>query len=406
MQQPRQLTDNKLLLRQDLQITLVKDGAEKIYTVVDPTNDRYFQFKEYEYIISQLFDGNRTGPEIIQYFEEHHDAVLPAETLETFARKLFSMGLIEGAPIPPKKDKYSGLLFKKFKLINPDPLFNKIIPYVGFLFHPISIKIFAVIILIAGYLLVKRWDEVAIYGMPHMGSSGWMSGLIVALIIVLIISSHEFAHGLSLKYYGGKVPEMGFMLLLFLPAFYCDVSDAWKLPKKRKLFVTFAGGYYEILVGAVGVIVWTFAEPHLWLANLAYLIMISSIFTLGFNFNPLIRLDGYYLLSDFLEMPNLRSESVEYVMRLFKGKSDKLPPRKYTTREKIIYFLYGILSTLFIIFMLSLIFTLVAGWLVENLRLQGVLISIFILIFLLFSLLKGIIKSNMPANASEEQKVG
>lgn len=388
-------------LRPELEFSLVKDkGDKKVYTLYDPYNDRYFQFKEYEYAISILLDGNNSAANVCQKFEEQFDAVLAPETLEMFVKQLFSMGLIEGAPIPPKQDKYSGMLFRKFKLFNPDKLFDEWIKYVGFLFSPAFVKLFWVIIIIAGYILLKRLNEVAVYGMPSFGQEAWVGIAISILIIILIISTHEFAHGLSLKYYGGKVPEIGFMFLIFLPAVYCDVSDAWRLGRKKKLFVTFAGGFYEIVVGAFAVIIWNFAEPHLWLADLAYLVMIGSIFTIGFNFNPLIRLDGYYMLSDALEMPNLRSESVEYLMRMFMFDKSKAPSRDYTLKEKIVFPLYGVLSTLFIMFMIFGIFSLLTGWLSNTFRLNGIIISICLVLYICFSLLKGIFKKKVNPQKS------
>ena len=402
-QKPQQSATNPKF-RPDLQFTLVKDSNEKVYTLFDPYNDRYFQFKEHEYVISNLLDGVNTGKDVSAKFEQQFDAILPLETLQSFVMKLHTMGLLVGAPIPPKVDKYSGILFKKFKLINPDKLFDFLIQYVSFLFNPKAVKFFIVIILFAGYLLLKRWTEFSSYGMPTIGNSEWI-GLVTGItIIILIISTHEFAHGLSLKYFGGKIPEIGFMFMIFLPACYCDVTDAWKLSKNKKLFVTFAGGFYEVLVGSIAMIVWYYSEPHLWLSDLAYLVVIGSVFTIGFNFNPLIRLDGYYILSDFLEIPNLRSESVQYLMSIFATKKKGVHYRKYTLREKIIFILYGILSTLFIVFMIAVIYSLLANWLIDTLRLTGVLVSIFILLFALYTILKGTIKGALKGNKPQDQK--
>lgn len=390
--------------RPELQFSLVKDAEEKVYTLYDPYNYRYFQFKEYEYGISQLLDGVNSAEDVCAKFDEQFDAILPKETLELFIRKLYDLGLIEGAPVPPKKDQYSGWLFKKFKLFNPDKLFNFLIDYVRVLFSPLAVKVFIVVLIIAGYVLLKRWNELNTYGIPGTSPDQWFGYIVIGIIVILIVSTHEFAHGLSLKYFGGRVPEIGFMLLLFMPAFYCDVSDAWRFPKKQRLFVTFAGGFYEVVLGAFALIVWSFAEPHLWLADIAYLIIVSSIFTIGINFNPLIRLDGYYLLSDFLEMPNLRSESVGYIVSSVAKMFVKLPEKRHSTKEKIVFICYGVLSTIFIIFMIYILYSLLAGWLIDNLRLTGVIISIVILISFLFSYMKGIIKGARQLNKVRKQK--
>ena len=405
MEQKENKTPNIPKLREDLEFILVKDSEEKVYTVFDPFNNRYFQFKEYEYVISQLLNGKNMPEEVCRLFEEEFDAILPRETLEVFVSKLGDLGLIEGVDIPDKVDKYKGALFHKFKLFNPDKLFDAIIPYIRPIFNPVAIYIFWGLIIFAGYLLLKHWEEFSNYGMPHFGYAEWFSYVLSAIIIIAIISTHEFAHGLSLKNYGGKVPEIGFMLMIFMPAFYCDVSDAWKLPKKQKIFVTFAGGFYEIVVGAIAVIIWCIAEPHLWLADIAYLVMVGSVFTIGFNFNPLIPLDGYYLLSDFLEMPNLRTESIQFIMRSTLGRKVAGAQKKYSTKEKLIFTFFGIGSMLFMLFMLGLIYTLVAGWLADTMQLTGILIAIGILIFFLYIILKGIIKAVLQVQKAKNQNV-
>jgi putative peptide zinc metalloprotease protein len=106
------------------------------------------------------------------------------------------------------------------------------------------------------------------------------------------------------------VNEIGFLLLYFQPAFYCNVSDAWLIQEKTKrLWVTFAGAYSEMLVWALATIAWRVTETDTWINFVALVIMATSGVKTLFNLNPLIKLDGYYLLSDYLEIPNLRQKS-------------------------------------------------------------------------------------------------
>ena len=131
-----------------------------------------------------------------------------------------------------------------------------------------------------------------------------------------VTTLHEFAHGLTCKRHGGEVHEVGFLMLLLMPCFYCNVSDAWLFREKSKrLWVTFAGGYFELFLWALAVFAWRLTMPDTLVNRLAFLVLsVCGVQTL-FNFNPLIKLDGYYLLSDWLEVPNLQQRALGH----FKG---------------------------------------------------------------------------------------
>jgi multidrug efflux pump subunit AcrA (membrane-fusion protein) len=135
----------------------------------------------------------------------------------------------------------------------------------------------------------------------------------VWLVMFAIITLHEFAHGLTCKHYGGQVHEVGFLLMYFMPCFYCNVSDAWLFREKSKrLWVTFAGGYFELFMWSLAVFAWRVTLPGTTVNYLAFIVLtVCGVQTL-FNFNPLIKLDGYYMLSDWLEVPNLQQRSFSY----------------------------------------------------------------------------------------------
>ena len=104
---------------------------------------------------------------------------------------------------------------------------------------------------------------------------------------------------------------MGFLLLYLQPAFYCDVTAAWAFPERSKrLWVTFAGAYCELVIWALATVAWYLTQADTAIHLVALLVMVASGLKSLFNFNPLIKLDGYYLLSDYLEIPNLRAKGV------------------------------------------------------------------------------------------------
>src|SRR5436189_2350861 len=161
-----------------------------------------------------------------------------------------------------------------------------------------------------------------------------------------VITAHEFAHGLTCKNFGGSVREIGFLLLYFQPAFYCNVSYAWLFPEKSKrLWVTFAGAYFEVFIWALATLVWRVTDPYTLVHYLALVVVATSGIKTLFNLNPLIKLDGYYLLSDYLEVPNLRSRAFSYLLARARN-FWRAPAGEATVsaRERRIYLLYGLLA--------------------------------------------------------------
>ena len=127
---------------------------------------------------------------------------------------------------------------------------------------------------------------------------------------------HEFGHGLACKKFGGECHEMGVMLLVLTPCLYCNVSDAWTLPCKwRRAFIAAAGMYVELVLASIATYVWWFSEPGMVNQLALNVIFVSSVSTILFNANPLLRYDGYYILSDLLEIPNLRQKASSILQR-------------------------------------------------------------------------------------------
>lgn len=146
------------------------------------------------------------------------------------------------------------------------------------------------------------------------------------------------------------------MLIYLQPAFYCNVSDAWLFPKKSsRLWVTFAGAHLEVTLWALATVIWRLTEPGTLISHLALVVMASSGIKTLFNLNPLIKLDGYYLLSDYLDVPNLRGRAFGYLGSLMK-RILGLPVQgnqEVPARERRIYLLYGLLAGAFSILFLG-----------------------------------------------------
>ena len=124
-------------------------------------------------------------------------------------------------------------------------------------------------------------------------------------------------HGLSCKHYGGECHEMGMMLLVFTPCLYCDVSDSWMLPNKwKRAAIGAAGMYVELILASIATYLWWWSHPGIFNQLCLDVMFVSSVSTLLFNANPLLRYDGYYILSDIIEIPNLRQKASTILGRL------------------------------------------------------------------------------------------
>ena len=151
----------------------------------------------------------------------------------------------------------------------------------------------------------------------HQFFGNWENWLVMGIVMAGAKVLHEFGHGLSCKHFGGECHELGFMLLVFTPALYCNVSDSWMLPSKwHRAAIGAAGMYVEMVLASIATFIWWFTDRTTLLNQVCLSLMfICSVSTLLFNGNPLLRFDGYYILMDLIEIPNLRQKSTEVLKR-------------------------------------------------------------------------------------------
>jgi multidrug efflux pump subunit AcrA (membrane-fusion protein) len=242
-------------------------------------------------------------------------------------------------------------------------------------------------IALAVVLLVGNFSDL-VHLLPR--AFHWETLLLAWIILGVVTLLHEFAHGLTCKHYGGEVHEVGFLLMLFMPCFYCNVSDSWLFREKRKrLLVMLAGGYCDLVLWSLAVFVWRLTHSQTIVHYIACVVLSICGGRVLLNFNPLMRLDGYYLLSDWAEIPNLRKRSWDYVMAyvrhfLWGAQAPEQEDRKY------FLFLYGILSWCFCIVYVSL--AMVGLIKLGGLRLGmvGMAIAGFLAFFILRNLVSGV----------------
>lgn len=337
-------------LRTDLIVSRIETPEGPRFVLKDPRTRRYFRLREPEYAIARRLDGQTRTAELATTLTAELDIELDASSLDAFVEQLNRQGLLDdlSAPPPPQEGFVRGTpLYLRFRAFDPDRLLDWLIPRVRFFFTPTFVIGSATLLAWAVITVVTHRAEI----MQDLARLWNFQSLFLAWVVVLfVVTLHEFAHGLACKHFGGKVHEMGFMLIYFQPAFYCNISDAWLFPKKsRRLWVTAAGGYFELFIWSLATLVWIVVEPGTWISGLALIVMATSAIKQFFNLNPLIKLDGYYLLSDLLDAPNLRQRAFAYVGNRLKrvvGTAESVLPES-SARERVIFVAYGVLAFTF-----------------------------------------------------------
>jgi len=218
--------------------------------------------------------------------------------------------------------------------------------------------------------------------------------LLIPLIYLLTLAhivSHELAHGVTCKHYGGKVPRLGIMFYLASFIFYCDTTAAWNFPKKRhRILVSLAGPIISFAITGAGL--WAAGyyagTDSIW-ETVFVAISLFNFFGLVINFNPFIKMDAYYMLLDYTDIPNLRKRSFSFLERktlkwLGLGSDDDT---KVTLKERKVFWWYGILGSLFTLVFFALpLFSLIHRLRMESTSNGNVLFALLIGVLLLIRL--------------------
>jgi putative peptide zinc metalloprotease protein len=353
-------------LRSDLRISEQVISGETSYVIKNFETNSYNRYGSTEYGVLQLCDGTRTALEISDALTElHPDSPLSEaevlEFLDSIEPALWerSVGEKNLAVLERIRDERKGrvdqssVLYMSFKAWDPDKTLAKIDPYLSWMFTP-GFVIFSIgIFIVACYLLASDWTRVqqdtsSLYSFS--GKSAYDIWMFWILLLVLG-GIHELGHGLTCKHFGGEVHQMGFLLIYFTPAFYTDTTDILLFKRgSQRQWVIFAGIWIELVLCGLSGVLWYFTRAGSVLNDIAYkMMLLSGIQGALFNLNPLIKADGYYALSQILNIDNLREESFAFLRAwaqkyLLRHDID-LPPA--SKRQRRIFFLFGLSAVIY-----------------------------------------------------------
>ncbi len=329
-----------LRMRPDLEVRKHRYHGEAYWVVKEPIGLNYFRFHEEEFAILQMLDGESSLDSIKERFEaDFAPQKITFQDLQQFIGMLHRSGLVisetagQGRQLAKrrgekKRREWLGRLTNVFALrwrgVDPERFLTWLYGYTRWIFHPVCVAL-CLAVGIGALLLITVQFEVFRSRLPTFheffdprSPDKW---LYLALMMGVVKVLHELGHGLSCKHFGGECHEIGFMLLVLTPCLYCNVSDSWMLPNKwQRAMIGAAGMYVEAMLAAIATFLWWFSDRSGLLNNLCLNVMfICSVSTLIFNGNPLLRFDGYYILMDLAEIPNLRQKSTEVLKRFMVG---------------------------------------------------------------------------------------
>ena len=348
------------------------------YVLEDRASQRFHRFTPPAHLLIGLMDGRRTVRElweiacerlgdqsptqddVIQLLSQLHASdvlqcdVTPdaAELLERYERLQRRRRLM----------RVSSLFSWRFPLVDPERFLQATIwlvrPFFGWTGAALWLMVVVPAVLLAG----MHWADLSRDFMDRLFATQTL--VLLWLFFPLIKALHELGHAFATKAFGGEVHDMGVMLLVLTPVPYVDASSASAFRSKwQRVLVGAAGMLVELFLAALALYVWLSAESGIVSAIAYNTILIAGLTTILFNGNPLLRYDGYYILADLLEIPNLRARSTAYLgyfcERYLFGRRDAQPPVA-TPGERAWFVVYAVASFVYRAFVIVAIIAFIA----------------------------------------------
>lgn len=373
----------KLKMRGDLSAVRQLYQGVEYWVVKEPVGQKFYQFPPNVYYILQQLDGQTSVEQVLdRYHKQFSPKRLDRDQLQQLLQRFHKDGLVvsevsgQGLELlrRGKKAKWmerlsslSNILAIRFRGFDPELILNFLNRWVGWIFSPAFAVMIALLGLVALGSVVVNWTDfqARLPGFEQFFDprKWWLFALVLAGTKIC----HEFGHGLACRRFGGECHEIGVMLLVFTPCLYCNVSDSWRMPNKwHRAIIGAAGMYVELILATLATFVWWFAEPGVVRDVCLQVMLIASVSTVLFNGNPLLRFDGYYIVSDLLEIPNLHQRSAKALSSLLGRYWLGLPPSPdplLPQNRMWAFAAFTVLAFVYRIFIMVSIFMFLNSWL-------------------------------------------
>ena len=353
-------------IRKCLKFSTRFENGESFVSVEDPVRSKHYRIGLAEYQFIAKVNGERSNADIVELLQteagrQHGQPQSSTDNLQPdqiaqIANWLLAMNLVTVNQTDNalrlnriaqqlERAKMLGWLNPisfKFSMFNPNRFLKSIQPATEWLFS----SWFFVLWLVTGAFslacLANNWQRIYASSADVLSSGSWIWLLITWFVLKVV---HESAHGIACRKYGGEVPEFGVVFILFAPLAYVNVTSMWRFANRwQRMIVSAAGMYVELLVAFLAIIVWSQADGVV--ASIAFSVMVmSSVTTILFNANPLMRFDGYFLLSDLLAIPNLYGKGGQWFAQAAKQLFFGVPKQnQFQANEIVPVAIYGVLA--------------------------------------------------------------
>ena len=329
-EQTFQFGQAKLKARDSLRFTMRQSSDDVTYLVENEATAKFFQIGLPQYTFLSLLNGRRTiSQALMQTATILRINALDEQEAANLCKWAIESGLVESEKSRnvSRKEHAEDMAMRKsasllnpitlrMPFFNPDSLLETMTRYLGWLVSFGGAMLWIIVVVAGFFQLMKHWDAFVLNRVNSFSADDLLWIAVAWLALKLL---HESAHGIACKRFGGQVHSCGMLLLLLIPLPYVDVTSSWRFINKwHRILVAAAGMMVEVFVAAIACVVWVSAEPGPLKYHAGNIIITATLHTLIFNANPLMKFDGYYMLSDFLEIPNLATRGRSYLKSVFK----------------------------------------------------------------------------------------
>ncbi|MFM7272518.1 MAG: site-2 protease family protein, partial [Gammaproteobacteria bacterium] len=333
-----------LPLRRDLRLYPAAPSAAGAprWTLHDPLRQAFFLLGHTEFLILRAWRAGEAVVEALARLRSESAEPVEDGDIDALQRFLFENELLD-VPDPARgaqlaalaanrqrgwiRRALEGYLFFRIPLLRPDRLLERLLPVARRLASPPALLAWLCCAALGAAMVSRQWDAF-LATFPYFFSLE--GALLYALVLAAVKCAHELGHALVAKHYGLRVPTMGIAFLVLWPVLYTDTTEAWRLRSRgQRLRVTAAGMATELALAGIAALAWCFL-PDGPARSVAFVVAsVTSVLTLVVNLNPFMRFDGYYLLSDWLDEPNLQARSFAlarwWLRRVFVGSAEEVP---------------------------------------------------------------------------------
>ncbi|MGA2870325.1 MAG: hypothetical protein ABSF34_14345, partial [Verrucomicrobiota bacterium] len=257
--------------------------------------------------------------------------------------------------------RFLNIMFMRFPLLDPDRFLVRTLPVVGKFISPFGALLWLVVVGLGLKVVAENFGGLETQGEGLLATNNLF---LLYLGMVAVKALHEFGHAFFCRKFGGEVHVMGIMLMIFTPMPFVDATSSWSFRERwKRVLVGSAGMIVELFFAAIAAFIWAKTAPGI-VHSLAYNIMfVASVSTIIFNVNPLMRFDGYYILSDLVEIPNLNQRATGQLQywaeRYLFGVKNTEPPAR-TRREAGWLAVFGLTSGVYRVIVFSGILLVIA----------------------------------------------